>query len=307
MIRLFFLLLSSLLTLVSSASAESLFVPTSDGFFVTDLSQRQEPRKVPVPGGGVPVLAVHPESPVLATVTDSSGVVFWNLPSLQVASRNEDTLYKGVVDMGFSQDGNRLYLLSGSLKSVLVFDLASNEISSVWPLVGSKPLALSVKKKGVLVHQSDGAILLDPSKDGAVLAQFRFESPVLASHLAGDYLYLAVQGVDGLQVYRLADGKRFQKLGATPYSWVVSKRSGGVFLLSESHGLESWSKDRKQIWGQKNAKRTSRFLASGNEQWLYLFAPSENSVALWSASAGQPVGKLDFPGVLLGVPRIAPF
>lgn len=293
--------------LSSASSAESLFVPTSGGFFVTDLTQRQVPRKVELPGDAIPVLAVHPSAPVLATVSETSGVVFWNLPLVQEASRSEDGLYQGIVDLAFSGDGNSLYLLSTSLKSLLVFDLASNKISGVWPLVGGRPLSLQATSKGVLILQSDGATLLDPSREGAVLAQFRFDSDVLGSHLAGDYLYMAVSGLAGLQVYRLDDGQRFQELGQAPYTRVVSKKSGGVFLLSSSRGVESWSKDRSQLWSQTSLRDVSQVLVSRDEQWLYLFSDNQPNVALWSAVSGQEMGKLEFPGELKGVPRLAPY
>lgn len=279
---------------VSPVWADGLAVPGEGVIQLVDLATIRLARTVELQGDAVPVLAVHPSQSVLASLSATSGLRFWNLPDFSEANEFEDPLLEGVIDAAFSNGGGKLYLLSEELKSVLVYDLATSEISSIWPLPGGAPLSLAVGADSVGVLQKDGATLLDPNS-GTLKAQFRFGLPVKGALLNGRTHLFSIADGGGVSAYRASSGTRLPSVGGGgAYAQLMEADGGRYYMVHESESqLEAWDGNGSTMaWAAELGQGPHYVVASRDGKWVYAASRSLKSIAVLDQGSGKELGKL---------------
>lgn len=288
-----------ILLLVTVAGADGLVVPGRGEMQLIDLSTVRAGRTIELEGEAVPVLAVHPQQSVMASVSSSSGLRFWNIPDFSEASRFEDPLLEGVVDARFSNDGASLYLLSQQLKAVIVYDLASSKLGRIWPLPGSSPLALVDGEQGLGVLHKDGASLLDTS-NGQLKAQFRFGAPVKGALLDSKFTCLAAADGGGVSRFRADSGKRLPNIGGGgAYSELKKGPNGRYYLVHESaSSLEAWEgAGQSMAWNSDLGQGPHYVILSKDGRWVYALSLALKSMSVLDESSGKELGKLPIPSL----------
>lgn len=290
-----YLLVLCFLLLAHPVWSDGLAVPGRGVISVVDLATIRVSRTVELPGEAVPMLAVHPADSVLATLSSSSGLRFWNLPDFSEASQFEDPLLEGVVDLAFSSDGTRLYLLSQELKAVLVYDLGTSTISQVWPIPGGTPVSLSVGTGSLGVLHKDGASVLDPAS-GSLKFQFRFGLPVKGALLDKRVIYLSVADGGGVSRYRADNGARLDNVGGGgAYAQLLQDlQSGRLYMVHESESLlEARDGNGGTLaWSSELGQGPHYVMVSRDGKWVYASSRSLKSVAVLEQSSGRELGKL---------------
>lgn len=254
-----FVKLLILFSLSGVASADGLLVPKAGGMILLHPSTLAQLGEIKLETTSVPLLASHPTDPVVAAVTPEKGLVFLNAPGFSEASKHSLALLKeGIVDLTFSQDGSKLYLLSKNLRAVVVFDLSTSKVSSVLAVPGGEGKRLESCAAGVLVKQQDGVVLLSGQSKGSLLAQYRYSQPFLSGLVDGERLYVSVQGDPGIWVYDLLAGQTLGLLPAQQSVLELARRSG-------EKGLIFWSSD---------GTVTARDFKTSTPNWTYSSVPS---------------------------------
>lgn len=231
------------LTLAVVSGADGLVVPKPGGGVVLEADSLSRVTEFRIDSRSTPLLAVHPSSPILAGYTPETGVVFYNLPSLTVASTHKGELYaSGVNDIAFSSDGNSLYLLSGELRSVVVLDLKTSEVSELLPVPGAGSQRLSATASGLLLNQGSVLSLIGGQADEGLLAQFRFPQDITAAQVEGERLFIGLRSVAGVWSYQLPSGR---VLGFLPTEGEVKQlcalgKSKGFCLLNAAGALQAY-------------------------------------------------------------------
>lgn len=233
------LYVSLLCLFVSSASgADGLVVPTPGGGVVLEAKSLNQVGEFSLGSASKPLLAVHPSSPILAGYTPDTGVVFWNLPSMAVASTHNDELFgDGISSISFSQDGKSLFLLSDDLRSVVVFDLAKSEVSGLLPIPGTSPESMVVTSVGLLLGQGGGVTFVSSEPEEGLVAQFKFPQTISSTLVLGERLFIGLRSTPGIWSYQLPSGRA---LGFVPTEGEVKQiRSlgpGKLFCLLSDAG-----------------------------------------------------------------------
>lgn len=256
-----------LMALGGVASADGILVPKAGGLLVLHSTTLAQLGEVKLETSAVPLVASHPSAPVVACLTPEKGLVFLNAPGFSEASKHSDPLFKdGIVDLAFSQDGNSLYLLSESLRGVVVFDLSSSKVSGILAVPGGEGRRLAVSEAGVLVRQDEGLVLLSPQSKGGLLAQYRYSDPFLSGLVDGDRLYVSVQGDPGIWVYDVRAG---QTLGLLP----SQQRVVGLCRREGTKGL---------IFLSADGAVTARDFQTSSPNWTFSSSPAASGAGeLW--------------------------
>ncbi len=288
-----------LLVLLSGAAfAEGVLVPKVGGLLVFHSTTLAPLGEIKLDTSGVPLLASHPAAPVVACLTPEKGLVFLNAPGFSEASKHTDPLFAdGIVDLAFSHDGNSLYLLSSSLRGVIVFDLGASKVSGLLPVPGGEGKRLAVGEQGILVYQEEGVVLISSLPKSGLLAQYRYSQPFLSGLLEGDRFYASIQGDPGIWVYDVRAG---QALGLLPSQQKVvrlCRRLGekGLIFLSEDGAVTA----RDFQTSSPNWIYTSSFTASSDsELWwggssVYVYEPSAGMLVSVSGQTGKPQGQVE--------------
>lgn len=243
-LRLFLIgVVNALIFLVFSlpALADGVILTRPGGGEVLDGETLEVLSEFSLEGSAQPLVAVHPQAPVAATYTPTQGVVFWNLPGMSKASSYQGALVKnGIVDIGFSQGGESLFLLSTELRAVVVLDLAKSEVAGLLPVPGAIPVSFQVAKEGLLVSQESGFSFLSTKPGVGLLAQYRYPEVVAGGLAQNGRLYVSLRGQSGVWVHDLLEG---QTLGLLPAGGEVASLSGrgrekGLVLLGAGGAME---------------------------------------------------------------------
>jgi len=285
-----------------TALADGVVVPRKGGGTVLDGATLSEVGSFSLPSESVPLLAVHPVAPIMASSTPEQGLVFWNLPSFKEASRHEDPLLKdGIVDLAFSHDGESLYLLSEELRAVIVFDLKSSKVKSVIAVAGGSPQGLEVAEAGLLVRQQGGVSLLSPSPETGLLIQFRYEEKVQAAQVVGSHIYLGLQGQTGLWVYRLPEGRTVGLLSTEAEATQVSAKGtgDGLVVLTSSGGLEARSLSQGGpgwTFAGGGSYRFDSFASAPHGRVLYAQDVDTGGLVAVDSQSGSELARASLPG-----------
>ena len=285
------------LTCLSSAQADGLALPAPGKIEVLDLGQIRVTRSIELKGRGAPLLAGHPSGTVLASLLGDR-LTFWNLPGFSEASSGSDALFQDVVAMGFSAKGDRLFLLSRSLKSVLAYSLASTKVESVYPLPGGEPIGLEVGESGLLIRQKDGLTLLEPAS-GALLAQYRLGSSVAGVFLGSKTMTVAVEGRSGLLRFASASAEPLAAVGGSGTYGSLRSNGGDGFLAVALSGqtLESWSGAGKLAWATPISSGGHSLHLTPDKKLVLAVGSASKMVSVVEAATGRELGKLPVPGL----------
>lgn len=276
----------------SPVSADGLLVPKVGGCSILSAESLAVEKDLKLDSRSVPLVAAHPTSPVVATVTPEQGLVFWNAPGFSEASRSTEALLTdGIVDLAFSHDGSSLFLLSAPLRSVLVFDLATSKVSSVVPVPGGDGQRLWGCEAGILVRQGDGVTVLSPSPKPGLLAQYRYAQPLLAVLCESERLYASVEGDPGIWVYDVKAGQTLGLLPSEGSTVALGRRTAdkGVVMV-EADGTVA-ARDFKSFtpnWSYRGQPASSQGVeVLRGVQSLYLYNKNDGSLVALSGASGQ--------------------
>jgi hypothetical protein len=283
-----------------TAWADGLVFPKAGGAVVLDGSSLAQGRALSLSSKSIPVLAVHPAAPIMASCTPEEGLVFWNVPSFSEASRHQDSLLKeGIVALAFSKDGEHLYLLSQALRAVVDFDLSQSKVQGLVPVPGGLPEGLEVSTSGLVVWQETGLSLLSSDPKVGLLAQFRFPEKVLAAQVLGQRLYVALRGVSGLWSYQLPNGRA---LGVIPTQAEIAQISspvegGGMLLLKSSGVVELRDLDKPQPrWTHSEGQcRFDAMAPAGQGRVVYLYDAETGTVVAVDSQLGTELARGSVP------------
>lgn len=286
------------MALVLPAWSDGLAVPVAGKIAIVDLDQVRVTRSVELRGRGTPVLAGHPTAPILASLMDSGGLIFWNLPAFTEASQFRDPLFDDVVAMQFAPAGDRLYLLHPALKAVLVFSLQSSKVESVYPVPGGAPVDLRLVADGLLVQQQDGLVILEPAS-GALLGQWRLGGQVTGALLEGPALTLAVQGRSGLQRF---DAQTAARMAPPPGDGVYGElrrlNTGELLAVGLSaQTLELRGADGKLKWTVPLSPGPHSLAIRADGRWVYALGHQSGTVSVVELATGRELGKLPVDGL----------
>lgn len=282
-----------------AARADGLAIPGKARINIVDLQTIRLERTIDLKGNGVPVLASHPSAPIVASVIPGGGLTFWNTPSFTQASQISDPLFDDVSALAFSPQGDRLFMLSPSLRAVLAFGLQTSKVESIYPIPGGNAIGLDAKDKGLIVRQQDGLTILEPST-GVLLGQWRLNALVNGAMLSSDRLTLAVSSESGLLCFNPATGARLAGLGGEGgYGTLYAPTPSGFFAFClTSHTLESWLGSGKIAWTALLAKGDHELFASKDGSWLYALGRESRMLSVFETVGGRKLGVLPLAEVL---------
>ncbi len=285
------------LSTVSPASADGLAIPGPGKIELLDLGQIRVTRSVDLKGRGTPILAGHSGGAVMASLLGER-LTFWNLPGFTEASSDANSLFTGVVAMEFSATGDRLFLLSSSLKSVLAYSLRTSKIESVYPLPGKEPIGLQVSDDVLLVRQKDGLTVLDTAS-GALMGQFRLGGTVSGVIYSPNAMTLAVDGRSGLARFRPATAEGLAAVGGTGSYGQLLARPGGGFLAVAISGqsLESWAAPGKLSWKANLAEGPHDLFVTKDQKLILAVGTASRMVSVIEAGTGKELGRLPVEGL----------
>lgn len=284
--------------------AEGLAVPVEGGVVVLDGRSLAEVRRVELSGSGVPQLAIHPSSSVLAGLVGEQ-LVFWNLPALAEASKHKDSLFSGVNAMAFSVDGSSLFLLSPELRAVLKFDLATSKVTGTLPIPGGVPVWMRVVPDGVMIGQENAVSLLSPIPGKGLLAQYSFPDSIRSAAVNQGRILLARTGIAGVDSYELKTGRA---IGFVPAADVVKDLvagAGGLCALSRGGEVRALSSDAAQTrWVYPAESAPLQALISGGGGTVFCFDGKTGTLVSLDAVAGQENARISLSGTGTAVPVV---
>ncbi len=288
-----------LLGVAASVGADGLAVPVKGAIQVVDLATVRAGKSVSLKGDGIPVLAIHPQSTVLASVSPTSGLIFWNLPSFTEASQTQDPLFQSVVEMKFSPLGDRIYLLSSDLKAVLVYSLATSSVESIYPVPGGEPLRLMVGENALLIEQRDGGALLDMAT-GDLLTQWRFGSGTGGAMFSEGLPALSVPITGGVWSFESSTASPKARLsGDGSYGALLPGLLKGSFFAyrDDTGALEAWSGPKAMKWSAPLTAGEHDLVLSPDGQWVYALNRGTKMLTVLEGASGRELGKLPVPDV----------
>lgn len=278
-----------LLLLSSIVQADGVAIPKVGGFLVLNGNSLTEVRTVEMGGEDVPKLAVHPSSAVMAGMS-ADKLTFWNLPSFAEASRHSEPIFAAVTDLAFSADGSTLYLLSGELRAVIKFDLATSRVSGTLPVPGGEPLWLKAHAKGVVVGQENSVSLLSATAEEGLLSQFRFPEKISSALVREERLYLTRAGVAGIDSYEVQSGRAIGFLPtANPLSRLVGGVTDGLYALSQNGEVQAWTVDAAQPrWTiQSGGVAFDELVTGGDGSTVFAYAEASQTLVSLDTALGK--------------------
>lgn len=278
--------------------AEGLVVPRNGGVTVFRGDDLSEVRQVSTGSEQeTPSLAAHPAAPVLASLS-SGELTFWNLPSFTEASRHKNDLFLSARGLAFSPSGEALYILSESMKAVIVFDLNTSKVVRMIPVPGGIPKRIETTAIGLLVEIEKGVSLLSYEGEGALLTQFRYPETLQSAVISDHRIFLARSGESGLDSYEAKSGRALGPVfsGSHFKALVNLPKKAGLVALTTTGTVEAWNFGQTRAsWTYGGSGGLFDLLLSNKEGTVVyaLARKTGNLVALDSASGKElAMGKI---------------
>lgn len=280
------------LSLALGARADGLALPAPGRIELLDLDQIRVTRSVELKGRAAPLLAGHPSGTVLASLQGEQ-LIFWNLPGFTEASSATDPLFGQVIATAFTPTGDRLFMLSRSLKSVLSFSLSSLSVEGIYPLPGGEPIGMEMVADALLVRHKDGVTVLEPSS-GALLAQYRLGAPVSGLLYTSKSLTVALEGRSGLLRFANATAEPLPApAGAGSYGELAFAPGDGFLAVGLSgQTLESWTGSGKLAWTAPLSSGPHSLVWTKDKKLVLALGQSSKMVSVIEAGSGKELGKL---------------